>query len=236
MKNSETHSQSVPATPGSEGESPEPRTGRIRNKPKYLNDYALDKEIDEVIHENQMHTTIHYCCNANLHNVPQSYPEAISSVDASEWDMAMKDEMQALEENNTFELVPLLEGKQIIGSKWVYAIKTDKNGNDHFKARFVAKGYSQVEGVDYQETFSPTARMNSIRVISQIAVQNDLEIHQMDVKAAFLNAPIDCDVLSNNQKVLLKKRETTILFLSLISLCMDSNNLVEIGTTPLIHS
>ena len=109
--------------------------------------------------------TIHYCYNANLHNVPQSYPEAISSVDASEWDMAMKNEMQALEENNTFELVPLPEGKQIICSKWVYAIKTDKNGNDHFKARFVAKGYSQVEGVDYQVTFSPTVRMNSITSI-----------------------------------------------------------------------
>ena len=215
LKNSETHSQSAPVTPESEGESPEPRTGRIRNKPKYLNDYALDKEIDEVIHENQMHTTIHYCYNANLHNVPQSYPEAISSVDASEWDMAMKDEMQALEENNTFELVPLLEGKQIIGSKWVYAIKTDKNGNDHFKARFVAKGYSQVEGVDYQETFSPTARMNSIRVISQIAVQNDLEIHQMDVKAAYLNAPIGCDVFIKQPEGFVKEKGNKNLVLKL---------------------
>ena len=66
--------------------------------------------------------------------------------------------------------------------------------DEHYKARFVAKGFSQIEGIDYQETFSPTARMTSIRAIAQIAVQNDMEIHQMDVKAAYLNAPIDCDV------------------------------------------
>ena len=196
----ENNEKSVPQCQGSpttesERDPKQSTTGRIRNKPKYLDDYVLDKETDHAINESQMYAfTIDHCYNANVFDVPQSYSEAISSSDASKWDLAMKNEMQALEENDTFEVVPLPEGKQVIGSKWVYAIKTDKHGEEHFKARFVAKGYSQTEGIDYQETFSPTARMNSIRMISQIAIENDLEIHQMDVKAAYLNAPIDCDV------------------------------------------
>ena len=159
---------------------------RTRTRPKYLDDYVIDTD--------NLNTTIHYCYNVNSIDVPKSYSEAIISNDASEWDLAMQTEMRALEENDTFELVPPPKDKEIVGSKWVYAIKTNKDGTDHFKARFVAKGYSQIEGIDYQETFSPTAHMNSIRVISQIAVQNDLDIHQMDVKAAYLNAPIDCDI------------------------------------------
>ena len=216
LDNSDSHSQSAPDLRSeSVGESSESRNVRKRNKPKYLNDYALDRDIDDAIHENQMHTTIHYCYNANFHYVPQSYPEAITSSEASEWDLAMNNEMQALEENNTFELVSPPKDKKVIGSKWVYAIKTDKNGQDHFKARFVAKGFSQVEGIDYQETFSPTARMNSIRVISQIAVKNDLEIHQMDVKAAYLNAPIDCDVYIKQPEGFVKGEENENLVLKL---------------------
>jgi len=76
----------------------------------------------------------------------------------------------------------------------VYAVKSDVNGDERFKARFVAKGYSQVSGVDYYETFAPTARFTSIRMLMQLAVQEDLEVHQMDVKSAYLNAPIDCDI------------------------------------------
>ena len=162
---------------------------RNRARPKYLDDYVTGDHADSL-----MNTTIHYCYNVNAIDVPQSYSEAMSSSDSSEWNLAMKTEMMALEENETFETVTLPKGKEVIGSRWVYAVKTDKDGNDHFKARFVAKGYSQVAGVDYEETFSPTANMNSIRIISQLAIQNNLDIHQMDVKAAYLNAPIDCEV------------------------------------------
>ena len=73
-------------------------------------------------------------------------------------------------------------------------MKDSISGNDIYKARFVAKGYSQAEGIDYDETFSPTARMTSIRILLQLAAQYDLKIDQMDVKTAFLNAPIDCDI------------------------------------------
>ena len=102
--------------------------------------------------------------------------------------------MTALRENDTYDLVPLPEGRKPVGGRWVYSIKFDPDGNEKCKARFVAKGYSQLPGIDFHETFSPTARITSIRTLMQISVQYDLVIHQMDVKTAFLNAPIDCEL------------------------------------------
>lgn len=106
----------------------------------------------------------------------------------------MKDEMEALEDNATYDLVPPPEGRQIMGGKWVYAVKTGPSGEETHKACYVAKGYSQIPEVDYQETFAPTTRMSSVRALMQLGVQNDMIIHQMDVKTAYLNAPINCDI------------------------------------------
>ena len=81
-----------------------------------------------------------------------------------------------------------------MGGKWVYTVKTGPKKAETFKARYVAKGYSQVPGIDYHETFSATARTSSILVLLQHAVQNDMFVHQMDVKTAYLNAPINCEI------------------------------------------
>ena len=78
--------------------------------------------------------------------------------------------------------------------KYIYAVKIGQNGEETHKARYVAKGYSQIPEIDYKETFAPTARMSSIRTLLQRVVQNDMIIHQMDVKTAYLNAPIDCEL------------------------------------------
>ncbi len=78
--------------------------------------------------------------------------------------------------------------------RWVYALKNNSDGSNRYKARYVAKGYSQKVGVDYDETFSPTANMTSIRMLMQKAAQENLILHQMDVKTAYLNAPLDCDI------------------------------------------
>ena len=80
------------------------------------------------------------------------------------------------------------------GGKWVYAIKLDPNGEEKYYARFVAKGYSQAPGIDYCETFPPTARITSVRMLRQLAIQKCMVVHQMDVKMAYLNAPIDCEL------------------------------------------
>ena len=102
--------------------------------------------------------------------------------------------MKALIDNDTFELVPCPKDRQIVGAKWVYTIKTEQNGAETYKARFVAKGYFQIPDIDYQETFAPTARMSTIRTLLQHAVHDNWMIHQMDVVTAYLNAPIDCEI------------------------------------------
>lgn len=76
----------------------------------------------------------------------------------------------------------------------MYTLKSDTDGSDRYKARFVAKGYSQKQGIDYEETFSPTADMTTVRIVMQKAVQEGLILHQMDVETAYLHAPIDCEV------------------------------------------
>ena len=96
--------------------------------------------------------------------------------------------MQALKDNDTFELTSLPEGRKTVRGRWVFPVQRGPNGEEKHKARFVAKGYFQVAEIFYHETFSPTAHLTSIRVLIQLAVQFNLTLHQMDVKSAFLNA------------------------------------------------
>jgi len=156
---------------------------RQSKPPKYLEDYYLNDSVKN---------NIDYCCKLSV--VPLSYSEAISSVDSIKWQKAMESEIVSLNENETFEVTELPEGRTSVGERWVYSVKLDPDFNEQFKARYVAKGYSQIEGIDYQDTFAPTARITSIRMLLQIAVQYGLTVHQMDVKTAYLNAPIDCEI------------------------------------------
>ncbi|KAK3784422.1 hypothetical protein RRG08_039423 [Elysia crispata] len=112
-----------------------------------------------------------------MSSVPTSYKEAMSSQDADKWQKAMDEEMHALGENETYDLTTLPTARNAVGGRWVYNIKLGPNNEEQYKARFVAKGYSQIPDIDYQETFSPTARMASIRTLMQIAVQHDLTVH-----------------------------------------------------------
>ena len=80
------------------------------------------------------------------------------------------------------------------GGDGIYTVKSSPDSVDKFKARYVAKGYSQVSDLYYHETFSPTARITSIRMLLQLALQDNLIVHQMDVSSAYLNAPIDCEI------------------------------------------
>ena len=83
----------------------------------------------------------------------------------------------------------------------------EQGGLKIFRARFVAKGYSQLPGIGYKEAFAPTANMTSMRVLMQSAAQYDLTLHQMDVKAAYLNAPITCNVYMDQPEGFEVKRE-----------------------------
>ena len=92
-------------------------------------------------------------------------------------------------------MVPRLEGKLVVISKWLYKIKHAADGNiEKYKARFVALGFSQIEGVDYDETFAPVARFSSIRAVISVVAEMGWKIHQMDVKTAFLNGLLQKEV------------------------------------------
>jgi hypothetical protein len=112
--------------------------------------------------------------------VPARIQEALSN---PKWTHAIKAEMEALLKNNTWTLVPLPEGKKVVGCKWVFSIKHKADGSvERYKARPVAKGYTQTYGVDYQETFSPVTKLSTVRILLSLATNLDWSLHQFDVR------------------------------------------------------
>ena len=107
----------------------------------------------------------------------------------------MVEEYESIVRNNAWEFVPRPVGKLVVGSRWIYKVKKIANGSvENYKAIFVAGGFSQVEGIDYEETFSPVARYSSIRSILALSVHMGRNIHQMDVKTTFLKGFIEEEV------------------------------------------
>ncbi|KAJ9547196.1 hypothetical protein OSB04_019739 [Centaurea solstitialis] len=103
-----------------------------------------------------------------------------------------RNEMKSMKDNDVWDLVELPKDAKPIGYKWIFKTKKDSNGNiERYKARLVAKGFTQKEGIDYKETFSPVSSKDSFRTIMALVAHYDLELHQMDVKTAFLNGNID---------------------------------------------
>ena len=126
-----------------------------------------------------------------LDDDPTSFKEAMNNEHLSEWLDAMKDEMESMNANEVWDLVEIPKGAKTVGCKWVYKTKRDSKGNiERFKARLVAKGFTQREGIDYNETFSPVSSKDSFRIIMALVAHYDLELHQMDVKTAFLNGDL----------------------------------------------
>lgn len=119
--------------------------------------------------------------------VPSTYQEAMQSPNASEWLAAMEEEIGSLKLNGTWVLTEKPEGKTIIKNRWIFKVKRDQAGKvNRFKARLLAKGFTQLPGIDYDETFSPVVKHDSLRTILAVAATLDLEIAQLDVKTASL--------------------------------------------------
>ena len=108
--------------------------------------------------------------------------------------------MNSLLANGTLSLTTLPKGRTLEGGHWVHTIKEVTGGDITYKARFVVKGYSQVKRIDFQETFAPTVNIVSARVLCQLAAQHSLILQQMDVKTAYLNAPIDYEIYIEQAK------------------------------------
>ncbi|CAL9013344.1 unnamed protein product [Prunus brigantina] len=124
------------------------------------------------------------------------------------WRNAMKAELDMIEKNNTWKLVDRPFGKPIIGVKWVYKMKLNLDGSvQKNKARLVAKGYSQKPGIDYNETFAPVARLDTIRTLIALAAQKEWNLYQLDVKSAFLNGVLKEEVYVEQPQGFVKENE-----------------------------
>ena len=138
---------------------------------------------------------------------PASYAEAMRSDNTTEWSNACQYEIDALSKNNTWELVDLPPGRKAVKSKWVFKLKSD----GRYRARLVAKGFTQIPGIDYDETFSPVARFESLRLLLALAALEDWEIHQLDVKSAFLNGMLDEEIyMEQPQGFIITGQETKV--------------------------
>jgi hypothetical protein len=110
------------------------------------------------------------------------------------WVLAMQDELNNFKRNEVWSLVPCPK-QNVVGTKWVFRNKQDKDGlMTRNKARIVAKGYAQVAGLDFEETFAPVTRLESIFILLAYAAHHSFKIFQMDMKRAFLNGPIKEEV------------------------------------------
>ncbi|CAI5469575.1 unnamed protein product [Closterium sp. Yama58-4] len=119
---------------------------------------------------------------------PATLKEALESDDAEEWKKAMESELKSIEENDTFELVELPEGRTAITSKWLFKIKSDADGKiERYKSRLVAKGYQQKDKVDFNELFAPVVKPTTLRTLLAGAAIKGWVVKQLDIVTAFLN-------------------------------------------------
>jgi len=104
----------------------------------------------------------------------------------------MLDEYKSIMKKNVWDIVPKPKDKSVVSSKWLYKIKHAVDGSvEKYKARFVARGFSQKEGIDYDDIFAPVARYTTIRTVISLAFVLGWKLHQMDVKTAFLNGEVE---------------------------------------------
>lgn len=152
------------------------RTQRQSVKPKNFEDYVLLAEEEGEL--------LLLCLN----NEPRNFHEA---KDSKEWIRACEEEMGSIEKLRTWDLVDLPIGVKPIGLKWVFKRKRNSDGSvNKYKARLVAKGYVQKYGVDFEEVFAPVARIETIRLLIDLAASHSWEIHHLDVKTAFLHGEL----------------------------------------------
>ena len=130
-----------------------------------------------------------------LPDEPKTFRDAMASEDRERWMSAMCDELASHAENQTYEYVAAPRGVRLVDNMWIFKVKEKADGSlDKMKARLVARGFTQVKGVNYEETFAPVSKFTTLRVLLSTAAGLDLHIHQMDVKTAFLNGHLEEEI------------------------------------------
>jgi len=124
--------------------------------------------------------------------LPKNFKDAMKCDDAEHWKEAINEEINSLISNDVWDVVDRPKFDNIVGTKWVFGEKRDSDGEiERFKARLVAQGFSQIPGVDYTNTYSPVVTTRAWRILLALSAENGWEINHIDVKTAYLNAPID---------------------------------------------
>ncbi|CAL1409609.1 unnamed protein product [Linum trigynum] len=190
-----------PEYPPSFDDEPDPRPTRKRQQPLKLRDYICNSVFDSnisyplssVLSTNKLadhHSKFAFAVSTVF--VPKTYKEASQH---DKWNAAMDLEIDALLRTNTFTVVPKPPDVKPIGNKWVYKVKFHSNGTvEREKARLVAKGYTQTPGIDYLDTFSPVAKLTTVRSLLALASIKGWHLHQLDVNNAFLHGDLVEDV------------------------------------------
>ena len=176
------------------------RTKRISKSPAYLHDYycnMVETDIPHPLAAYMSYTKLTeeykaYICAVTQFAEPTSFRQAKKF---DEWIKAMNEELIALESTNTWSICSLPPGKRPIGCKWVYKTKLNADGTlERYKARLVAKGYTQQEGVDFVDTFSPVAKMTTVKTLLAVASAKQWSLHQLDISNAFLNGDLNEEI------------------------------------------
>jgi len=153
--------------------------------------------IEEEEQENERNEETSDECNNIENDEPNTYKEAIEGSESTAWLDAMREELDAHARNSTWSEVKRTNGMNVIGTKWIFKKKNNnKGGVERYKARVVAKGFTQKHGVDYQETFAPVMKIKSLRIIIALSATTNTKrkLAQLDIKTAFLNASVSEDI------------------------------------------
>lgn len=132
---------------------------------------------------------------------PFTYKKAMARPDAKQWEIAMQEELKSQMKNRTWILVERPNNCRIVKCKWVFVIKSDSR----YKAQLVAKEFTQIEEIDFQETFSPVTRYETIRFLLAHAALKNWEIEAMDIKTAFLYGELDEEIYMEQTEGFLEK-------------------------------
>lgn len=166
---------------------------RTKHPPAWMNDFILSNAcsypLSSYVSYSHLSQSFRHALSVfSSIQEPTSFNQAVQD---PSWIFAMKLEIAALEDNNTWSIVDLPAGKTPIGCKWIYKVKYKASEEvERYKARLVEKGFSQQAGLDYSETFSPVEKMVTVRSLIALAASNQWCIYQMDVHNAFLNGDL----------------------------------------------
>ena len=156
---------------------------------------------------------------SDINTDDMTYSEAMSSRYKAEWQSAMDAEMKGLWENETFTLCTLPPNRKAITCRFTYKIKLNEHGEiDRFKARLCARGFQEIQGIDYNETFAPVARISTVRFMLAHSAHHNMSVHQMDVQQAFLHAKLDEEIYMTQPKGYIQRGKENLVFRLLKSL------------------